>query len=243
MPPNRLRQSGQAWQDASEPGSKRPGDQGRSIVNRARGCAAPQRHRSVRRRQVPQLLALLSAAGALGLAGCGSSAHALPTLRPTSTPTPSASASPTPDASHAAVLAAYDAYIAALNQADAATSSPGAWNLPVLAATMVNPLLQEFQAKLMQSEAQGIEVEGAFTPQHPSVISNTGSDAVVSDCVWDTTVQWYAAHNGFTAEPVPNQPGGTQPTGDGVQVDFTLVSGKWMASQNPDWEVGNCTGY
>jgi len=214
-------------------------------VNRGCGWAAPQRHRPVRRRQVPQLLALLSAAGALGLAGCGSSAHALPTLRPTSSPTPTASvsASPTPDASAAAVLAAYQAYISALNQAFAASSSPGAWNLPAVSATMVNPLLQEWQSKMIQQDTEGIIVEGTFAPEHPRVVSNNGTTAEVSDCVWDTTVQYYEASNGGTPEAVPNQPGGTQAGGDGLQVTFTLLGGKWMASAAPSTEVGNCTGY
>ena len=165
MPPNRLRQSSEAWQDASEPGSRGPAEQGRSIVNRARGWAAPQRHRPVRRRHVPQLLALLSAAAALGLAACGSSARALPTSRTTSSPTPSASASPTPDASDAAVLAAYQAYWSAVNQANAATSGPGAWNVPALSATMVNPLLQQWQSELIQEDAQGILVAGHVSPR------------------------------------------------------------------------------
>ena len=214
-------------------------------MNRACGWAAPQRHRPVRRRHVPQLLALLSAAAALGLAGCGSSAHALPTLRPTSSPTPTASvsASPTPDASDAAVLAAYQAYISALNQAFAASSSPGAWNLPAVSATMVNPLLQEWQSKMIQQDTEGIIVEGTFAPEHPRVVSNNGTTAEVSDCVWDTTVQYYEASNGGTQEAVPNQPGGTQAGGDGLQVTFTLFGGKWMASAAPSTEVGNCTGY
>ena len=243
MPPNRLRQSSEAWQDASEPGFRGPAEQGRSIVNRARGWAAPQRHRPGRRRHVRQLLALLSAAAALGLAGCGSSAPALSTSRPTSTPTPSASASPTPDASDAAVLAAYQAYVSAINQAYAATSSPGAWNLPVLSATMVNPMLQGWQNLLTQDYAQGIVVEGTFTPEHPRVVSNSGTSATVSDCLWDATVEYYKASSGGTAEPVPNQPGGTQPEGDGFQAVFTLVSGKWMASAGLSDEAGNCTGF
>ncbi len=212
-------------------------------MNRARGWVAPQRHRPLRRRHVPQLLGLLSAAAALGLAGCGSSGDALQTLRPTSSPTPSASASPTPDASDAAVLAAYQAYEAAVNQAYAATSSPGAWNLPALSATMVNPLLQGWQTLLTQDYAQGIVVEGTFTPEHPRVVSNSGTAATVSDCVWDATVEYYRASDGGTPEAVPNQPGGTQPEGDGVQVVFALVSGKWMASGEPSDEVGNCTGF
>ena len=167
MPPNRLRQSGQAWQDSSEPGSRRPGEQGRSIVNRACGWAAPRRHRSVWRCQVAQLLGVLSAASALGLAACGSSVDALPTPRTTSSPSPSVSASPTLDATDAAIIAAYDAYWSAVNQAAAATSGTGAWNTPALSATMVNPLLQQWQSELMQEEAQGIMVTGTFTPAAP----------------------------------------------------------------------------
>ena len=212
-------------------------------MNRACGWAAPQRHRPVRRRQVPQLLALLSAAGALGVAGCGSSAHALPTSRLTSTPTPSASASPTPDASAAAVIAAYDAYFAALNQAIAATSSPGAWNLPALSATMVNPLLQQWQSEFIQQEAQGIIGKGTFTPEHPKVISNTGTTAVVSDCVWDVAFEYYTASNGGTPELVPSQPDLPSGGGDGERITFTLVSGKWIAASVASLEYGNCTGY
>ena len=87
--------------------------------------------------------------------------------RTTSSPTPSASASPTLDASDAAVIAAYDAYWSAVNQAAAATSGTGAWNTPALSATMVNPLLQQWQSELMQEEAQGIMVTGTFTPAAP----------------------------------------------------------------------------
>lgn len=214
-------------------------------MKHARGWAAPQPHRSVRRRQVPQLLALLSAAAALGLAGCGSSARALPTLRPTSSPTPTASvsASPTPDVSDAAVIAAYDASFAALNQAIAATSSPGAWNLPALSATMVNPLLQQWQSEFIQQEAQGIIGKGTFTPEHPTVISNTGTTAVVSDCVWDVAFEYYKASNGGAPELVPSQPDLPSGGGDGERITFTLVSGKWMASSASSLEYGNCTGY
>ena len=174
-------------------------------------------------------------------AACGSSAHALPTSRSTNSPSPSASVSPTPDASDAAVIAAYDAYWSAVNQADAASSGTGAWNTPALSATMVNPLLQQWQNELMQEEAQGIMVTGTFTAEHPVVASNTGTTATVSDCVWDTTVEYYKASNGGTSEVVPNQPGGTQPGGDSVQVAFTLVSEKWLASSDPTVEYKTCT--
>ncbi|MGA9112673.1 MAG: hypothetical protein WB802_02585 [Candidatus Dormiibacterota bacterium] len=210
-------------------------------MNRACGWAAPRRHRSVWRCQVAQLLGVLSAASALGLAACGSSVDALPTPRTTSSPSPSVSASPTLDATDAAIIAAYDAYWSAVNQAAAATSGTGAWNTPALSATMVNPLLQQWQSELMQEEAQGIMVTGTFTPQHPAVVSATGTTATVSDCVWDTTVEYYKASNGGTSEVVPNQPGGTEPGGDSVQVAFTLVSEKWLASSNPTVEYKTCT--
>jgi hypothetical protein len=212
-------------------------------VNRACGWAAPRRHRSVWRRQVAQLLGVLSAASALGLAACGSSVDALPTPRTTSSPSPSVSASPTLDATDAAIIAAYDAYIAAVNQADAATSGTGAWNTPALSAAIVNPLLQQWQSELMQAEAQGIMVEGTIASQHPRVVSDTGSTAEVSDCEWDATVEYYKPQNGGSAEVVPNQPGGTQPGGDGLELEFTLVSGKWMASSTISLEVDNCAGF
>ena len=184
---------------------------------------------------------LIAMAGVI--AACGTSARTLPTSRPTSSPTPSVSASPTPDVSDAAVIAAYDAYFAALNQAIAATSSPGAWNLPALSATMVNPLLQQWQSEFIQQEAQGIIGKGTFTPEHPKVISNTGTTAVVSDCVWDVAFEYYKASNGGAPELVPSQPDLPSGGGDGERITFTLVSGKWMASSASSLEYGNCTGY
>ena len=243
MPPNRLRQSGQAWQDASEPGSRGPAEQGRSIVNRACGWAAPQRHRPVRRPQVPQLLALLSAATALGLAACGSTVQTLPRPITTSSPTVSASASPTLDATDAAIIAAYDSYWSAVNQANAATSGTGAWNVPALSRAMVNPLLGQWQDELMQQEAQGIFVQGSLTAQRPRVISNTATTAEVSDCVSDDALEYYKATDGGTATLVPSQPDLPSGGDDGVTIAFTLVSGSWMASSSVSLEYGNCTGY
>ena len=184
--------------------------------------------------------ATFALAGVLVAAGCGSSTRATPKQTPTPTPTAAPTASPTPDASDAAVLTAYQAYLSAINQADAATTGTGAWNVPALSATMVNPLLQQWQSELIQEEAHGIVVTGTFAAQHPEVASNTGTTATVSDCVSDTTVEYYKASNGGTAGVVPNQPGGTQPGGDSVQVTFTLVSGKWVASSEPSAEYKTC---
>jgi hypothetical protein len=151
------------------------------------------------------------------------------------------SASPTPDASDAAVIAAYQAEITAYDQALADTVNPGAWTLPALADTMVNPELDAVKAELQSFENQGIVVTGTQTSLDPKVVSESGTTAVVSDCVWDTTVQYYGAHNGFTAEPVPDQPGGTQPGGDATTATLTLVSGKWMVA-NVTQEVDSCSG-
>jgi len=176
-------------------------------------------------------------------AACGSSARALPTPRPTAHASPSARASPAPDASDAAVLAAYQAYFAAVDQANEATSGPGAWNLPALSATTVNPLLQQWQSEFIQFDAQGIIVQGTLTPQHPRVISNTGTTATVSDCVSDSAFEYYKASNGSTPEAVPSQPDWPSGGGDGERIAFALVSGKWMAASVASLEYGNCTGY
>ena len=189
------------------------------------------------------MLVSLALASLVIATGCGSSARATPKQTPTSTPSATPTASPTPDASDAAVLAAYQAYFAAVDQANAATSSPGAWNLPALSATMVNPLLQQWQSEFIQFDAQGIIVQGTLTPQHPRVTSNTGTTAVVSDCLWDVAFEYYRSTNGGTPDAVPSQPDWPSGGGDGERITFTLVSGKWMASSVASLEYGNCTGY
>jgi len=236
---NRLRLWEGVWQTAPHrsllvPVAMQPSEREGSPVD---GEGTRQPWRSCRRLRTAW--PLIAMAGVI--AACGTSARTLPTSRPTSSPTPSVTASPTPDVSDAAVIAAYDAYWSAVNQADAASSGTGAWNTPALSVTMVNPLLQQWQNELMQEEAQGIMVTGTFTAEHPVVASNTGTTATVSDCVWDTTVEYYKASNGSTSEVVPNQPGGTQPGGDSVQVAFTLVSEKWLASSDPTVEYKTCT--
>jgi len=189
------------------------------------------------------MLVSLALAGLVVTTGCGSSARATPKQTPTPTPSATPTASPTPDASDAAVLAAYQAYITAVNQADAASSSPGAWNMPALAATIINPLLQQWQSQFIQQESQGIVVEGTNTPEHPRVVSNTGTTAVVSDCLWDDAFEYYRASDGGTPAAVPSQPDWPNGGGDGIRTGFTLVSGKWMASSTISLEYGNCTGY
>jgi hypothetical protein len=187
-------------------------------------------------------LLLLVAAAALIVSACGSPASKSPKKTPTPTPIRTAASSSTPDASDAAVLAAYQSYIAAVNQAAAASSGTGAWNVPALAATTVNPELQYWTNELMQLEAQDIMVQGTLTPEHPRVISNTGATAVVSDCVWDAAIQYYKPVDGASPDAVPDQPNGANVAGDGWRVTLTVVGAKWMVSDGTT-EYGTCAGY
>ena len=183
------------------------------------------------------LVALMGLAGLLAAAACGSTPRSSPRATPTVTDSASAVPSPSPSGDQtAAIIAAYKAQIAALVQAWTDTS-PGAWTLPALPATMANPLLQEVATQLESNELQGIVVRGTLMPQDPKVVSITGTTAVVSDCVWDTTVQYYKATN----QPVPNQAGGTQPGGDAYSATLVLVSGKWMVSDETE-ELKTCAG-
>ena len=187
------------------------------------------------------LVALMGLAGLLAAAACGSTPRSSPTATPTVTDSASATASAVPSPSPsgdqtAAIIAAYKAQIAALVQAWTDTS-PGAWALPALPATMANPLLQNTEDQLLQFEEQGIVVRGTLTPEDPRVVSDTGTSATVSDCVWDTTVEYEKATN----QAVPNQAGGTQPGGDGYSATLVLVSGKWLVSDETA-EVKTCAG-
>ena len=86
----------------------------------------------------------------------------------TSSPTLSASASPTLDATDAAIIAAYDAYWSAVNQANAATSGTGAWNVPALSSDHGQPPARSVAERAHQQEAQGIFVQGTFTAAAPA---------------------------------------------------------------------------
>jgi hypothetical protein len=187
------------------------------------------------------ILASVAVASLLVARVCGSSTRATPKQTPRPTPSPAPSVSATPEGTDAAIIAAYRAEIAAYDQALADTNNPGAWTLPALADTMVNPELDAVKAELQSDEDQGIVVTGMQTPLNPQVVSVTDTSATVSDCVWDTTVQYYRAHDGFTPEPVPDQPAGTQPGGDATTATLMLVSGKWMVADVAQ-EVDSCSG-
>lgn len=206
-------------------------------MNRARGWASPQRHRPLRRPQLAQLLSLLCAAAALGLAGCGSTHPAsISTSTPTPTGTPAEIATPTPTAepTDAAILNAYD-------QASAA------W---VAAAEVPNPqypgILQWYTGdsltivagELSELQSRGWALVGTYTP-HPVVTSVKASTATVQVCAWDTT---YIVEKA-TSTPVSPQPwGGTTTAGwDTSTATMVLQSGAWLLSQQLSEGIGEST--
>ena len=186
-------------------------------------------------------LALLATASAVALAGCGQPAAHRSTATPKPSTAPSMSASPDPAA--AAILQAYQTEEAAW-QAASAASDP---TYPGLAATMINPLLLSAKKQLFIDQQNGIIVRGGYQHLHPHVVSLTagtsggsGTIAVLRDCLYSTAVEVYAKTN----QPVPNQPNGTNPEYDGLQMTFTEVApGKWMASGEQE-VMGQCpAGY
>jgi len=157
----------------------------------------------------------VAAVAAVGvLAGCGSSSRSSPSS------SPSATASPNP--TQTAILHAYRAgsaaYVAAVQIPDPA--------YPALAATTTNPLLTQARQTLVYDKEQGIVGRGTVQLLRPHVVSYTAAMAVVQDCVYSSLVSVYAS----TGQPVPNQPGGTQPEYDGVKATLTFTSGVWKVS-------------
>jgi hypothetical protein len=207
------------------------------MVNRARGWAAPQRHRSVRRRQVPQLLALLCAAAALVLAGCASTHPAsISTSTPTPTATPPETAGPTPtgDPTDAAILNAYDQAVTAWF---AAAADPGAQD-PGIVEWYTGVALTLAQGRLGALQQSDWVVAGTYTP-HPVVTNLDGSTAAVQDCGWNAT---YVADEGTTTAVSSEAGAPTMPFNETVAVrmaagwlNFTatmvLQSGTWRLSE------------
>jgi hypothetical protein len=183
------------------------------------GIRLEARHRMLGRARV--IGGLLSLAA---LAGCGSSGGSSPTPRP--------SATPSPNAVDAAVLQAYRgewaAFVAAVRIPDPA--------YPALAATTTDPLLTQLRQTLVYDKGTGIIGRGSVQLLHPHVVSVSASVAVVQDCVYSALISVYAA----TGQPVPNQPGGTQPEYDGIKATLSLAtSGAWKVSDQ-SITAGHC---
>jgi hypothetical protein len=148
------------------------------------------------------------------LAGCGSPGGSSPTARASATP----SANPIATAILAAYRAESEAFVAAVKIPDPA--------YPGLVATTVDPLLMQLRETLVYDKDNGIVGRGMAQLLHPHVISVTGNVAIVRDCVYSTLVSVYAT----TGQPVPNQPGGTQPEYDGVKATLNSMNGTWKVS-------------
>jgi hypothetical protein len=148
------------------------------------------------------------------LAGCGSPGGSSPTPKPSTTSSPSAVA--------AAVLQAYRAesaaFVAAVQIPDPAYSG--------LPATAVDPLLMQLRQTLVYDKDNGIVGRGSAQLLHPHVVSVSGGVAIVQDCVYSSLVSVYAA----TGQPVPGQPGGTQPEYDGIKATLNVSGGTWKVS-------------
>jgi hypothetical protein len=157
---------------------------------------------------------LLAACG-----GGGSSATAT-TDRPTSaTSTSAATSTSTADPATAAVVAAYRAGWAAFEHALADANPED----PELAATMVDPQLQQVKANLLADQRQGMVGRG-MTTLHPKVTALSATSATVVDCAYSSAELVYQA----TGKPVPPV---TPPENDGVTSTLELSGGTWKVSK------------
>ena len=167
---------------------------------------------------------------ALGVAaicsGCGGSDPA------GSGSTSSTSASTTTNPQTGAVVAAYRAEQAAFSEAVLTANA----YLPELAATMTNPQLQLVERNLLGEQHDGVVGTGSVQ-LHPRLVSVSGNQAVVKDCLYSTQELVYAA----TRKPVPPV---MPPEHDGVRSVLTQdASGTWKVSQQAVTE-GHCpSGY
>ncbi len=117
------------------------------------------------------------------------------------------------------VLAAYRASQAAFDQAIQQADA----TLPALAQTMTGGELDSVRRSLVADQTNGIVGKGTVQ-LNPKVISVTGNDAVVRDCLFSSLELVYSA----TGKPVPPV---TPPEHDGVQATLTQTSpGTWKVS-------------
>ena len=196
-------------------------------MNRARGWAFPQRHRLVRRRQLAQLLSFLCVAGALGLAGCGSTRSAsIATSTPPSTPAGIATPTPTVDPTVAAILNAYDQAMAAWDTAAADPNTEAEY--PGIFQWYTGNALSLAVGRLdILGQLDQVEI-GTYTP-HPVVTGVGASTATVDDCGWDTR---YIVSKGTTTPVSPQPWGGTTTAGwDNYAATMVLQSSTWLLTQ------------
>ena len=164
---------------------------------------------------------MIVAAALLLLAGCGggstdASHHSSSAPRTTGTIT----AVSTPRSGRAAaVLAAYRAGWAAFEHALADANPED----PALAASMVDPQLQQVKANLLADQRQGMVGRGTTT-LHPKITALSATSATVVDCAYSTAELVYQA----TGKPVPPV---TPPENDGVTSTLVLSAGTWKVAK------------
>jgi hypothetical protein len=162
--------------------------------------------------------------GLCTLAGCSNShgdalGHSASTSASSSTTTSTVSASTSTTTPAAAVLAAYRAGWVAFEHALADANPED----PELAATMVDPELQQVKANMLADQQHGMVGRGTFT-LHPKVIAQSATSATVVDCAYSTAELVYQA----TGKPVPPI---TPPENDGVTSTLVLSSRTWKVSK------------
>lgn len=170
---------------------------------------------------------------ALGLAGCsatpratGSKKPPAPTAASTTTTTMGVTSTTAPSAD-AAILAAYRAGWAAYEQA-LKTADP---TDPALAATMVDPVLEQVRKNLVSYDLNGVVGTGTTT-LHPHVASLTATTAVVLDCTFSRAFLVYKK----TGKQVPPV---TKPEYDGVKATLVLDGSTWKV-KTQDVTEGTC---
>ena len=166
-------------------------------------------------------------------AACGGSPNAAsPTTHAAATtttiPVTTSTLPSTPDtAVLAAYRAAWAAYEPALKTADPASTG--------LAATMVNPILEQVKKNLVSYEVGGIIGMGTTT-LHPKIASLAATKAVVVDCQYSTSLLVYKK----TGKQVPPI---TKPENDGVRATLVLDGSTWKVADQTITE-GKCpAGY
>ncbi len=183
------------------------------INNRAVSCGMARLPSSSRPLAVAGILML---AVTVLCASCGGSPPSAVRQSTTTTSHLASTSTTTPAAT--AVLSAYRAEWKAFEQAAAKASSSD----PVLAATMVNPLLQRVRRNLLSDHYAGIVSRGSFT-LHPRAIAMTSTTATIVDCVYSTAKLVYAA----SGKPVPPV---TPPEHDGVRSTLVLTGSAWKVA-------------
>lgn len=188
------------------------------VILKARGRGGPGRG-------APALLsaAMLAVVFALGSAACSTGPHAHRASRSTAT---------TLSGIDQAVIrgwkAAEDAFYSASYTSDSTS--------PALAATMVNPALRQAVTLLFAEHHDGYVGRGTYDLGHPQVLSLTGTQAVVSSCVYDGVIEVDTA----TGKSAP----GVLGVAERAEVRSTLVqasAGLWKVSQRSVKE-GSCAG-